>query len=363
MGDRRLGGFPEHDRSRLRNVFLEAGGDVDGVTEDRVIDTGRRPDVTYHDRSRVHRHPNLDAIEAFGFALAVPDVQGLQQFDGRTHGALGVILLRQRRTEERHDGIADEFIERAAVFENDIRSDRKELIEKCRHVLRRQAFTASGKADDVGKKDRRLGQSHRLAIGPGVRQHDFDDRRRVIALETVPGLSFFSDPIIQTRPFDGHRRVVGKRRQQIEIGCRKRTDMHWRIHVDDADHQFSVPQGRTHGGADLVDANAAPGLKTLICLRVVGQDGHLLLRHHVENGARDGHLVLSVRLRVAGPIEFEFWFPAVIKEDDEPPVHHEMVEDQIHDLFEHWFQFLDLDQDLGHLSEDLEHTFTRPHLL
>jgi hypothetical protein len=32
-----------------------------------------------------------------------------------THGTLGVVLVRDRRTEERHDCVADELLHRAAV--------------------------------------------------------------------------------------------------------------------------------------------------------------------------------------------------------------------------------------------------------
>ncbi len=130
MGNRRLGGLPEHDRARFGHVLLEPGGDVDGVAENRVVDTGRRPDVTHHDRSRVHRHPDLDAVETFGLAFAVPDIERLQQLDGRTHRPLGVVLLRQRRAEEGHDRVADEIIEGASVLKNDVGGDRKELVEE-----------------------------------------------------------------------------------------------------------------------------------------------------------------------------------------------------------------------------------------
>lgn len=54
------------------------------------------------------------------------------------------------------DGVADKFIERAAVLERDVGHLGKILIEQRRNLLRLQAFRCRRKILDVGKEDREL---------------------------------------------------------------------------------------------------------------------------------------------------------------------------------------------------------------
>ena len=69
------------------------------------------------------------------------------------HGALGVVLVRQRRAEERHDGVADELLDRAA---EPLQLGLHPAVigrEHAADVLRIEVLGAAGEADEVGEED------------------------------------------------------------------------------------------------------------------------------------------------------------------------------------------------------------------
>ena len=58
--------------------------------------------------------------------------------------------------EKDHDGISDEFIERAAILGRDVRHLREVLVQEARDLLRLQTFRGAGEVLDVREKDREL---------------------------------------------------------------------------------------------------------------------------------------------------------------------------------------------------------------
>ena len=52
-----------------------------------------------------------------------------------------------------------------------------------------------------------------------------------------------------------------------------------------------------------------------------------------------------------------------IEEHNEAAVDPKLIEDQIHDFFEHWIEFLDLKEDFRHLGKNLEDPFAGTYLL
>ena len=265
-----------------------------------------------------------------------------------------MVILQQGGAEERHNGVADELVKGTPILEDDVGGERKELVEESSHFLRWQALASGGKADDVGKENRGFTQGNGGAIGARIRKYGFDHGRRVVALEAVAGHAFATDSFVETCPLDGHRSVIGERGQKIEVDCGKGSDMERRVNVNHTNHPLAVPQRRAHRRANLVDADTATGLEPLVGLSIVGENCDLLHGHHIEDGPRNGNLRRATILCIPRSIQLELRVSIGVEKNDEPTIHEELVEDQIHHFLEHRFEFLDLNQDLGHLSEDLE---------
>ena len=71
-----------------------------------------------------------------------------------THRPLGVVLLGDRRAPDRHHGVADELLDRAAVA-LDQRARRLEVArEQLPHLLGVAALRQRREADEVGEQDR-----------------------------------------------------------------------------------------------------------------------------------------------------------------------------------------------------------------
>ena len=105
---------------------------------------GRAPSAT-------SASPVLTAVricEVLARSIAVADRER------RAHGALGVVLVRDRRAEHRHHRVADELLDRAAVALELGAQARVVRREHRAHVLRVEPFGARRRADEVGEEDR-----------------------------------------------------------------------------------------------------------------------------------------------------------------------------------------------------------------
>src|SRR5207253_7434217 len=87
---------------------LNAGGDVDGVADDRVVEAPRAADRPGHHGPAVDPHPDPE----LGLAAAVDRVDELA---ARADGPLGVVRVVLGRAEDRDQAVADELVDVAAV--------------------------------------------------------------------------------------------------------------------------------------------------------------------------------------------------------------------------------------------------------
>ena len=72
----------------------------------------------------------------------------------RAHRALGVVLVRDRRAEHRHDGVADELLDRAAEA-LELRADARVVrLEQPPHVLGVHRLRPRREADEVAEEAR-----------------------------------------------------------------------------------------------------------------------------------------------------------------------------------------------------------------
>ena len=100
----------DDDAARFRCLF-HACGDADRQAHRLVVGGRVGHQVAHHHFAGMQPDTNADWAETIGgVALGV-----LQDGQGRVAGLLGVVLVRQRRAEDRHDAVAGDAVDRAAI--------------------------------------------------------------------------------------------------------------------------------------------------------------------------------------------------------------------------------------------------------
>src|SRR6185369_8649395 len=136
---------------RSRRSLLEPCCGVDRVTGDEAL-PGRR--VACDDLAGVHAGPVADCDSPPFLQLGVQRGEAIPHLRGSANRAEGVVFVDARETEDRHDRIADVFLDSAAVaFER-----ASHLVEVTRHdladCLRVELLPHRGRALEVGEHDR-----------------------------------------------------------------------------------------------------------------------------------------------------------------------------------------------------------------
>ena len=80
--------------------------------------------------------------------------EGVSDLERCSHRAFRIILVRDRGSEHRHDGVADELLDRAAVALQLGAHSGVVAVEGCPDVLRIHALRASRRPDQVDEQDR-----------------------------------------------------------------------------------------------------------------------------------------------------------------------------------------------------------------
>ena len=142
LGGGPLGRLPDQDRAR-RCYRLEPAGGVDEVACDHAL-----ADRTERDR-RFAGHdtgPGLDT--------GAQDTHRVHQIEAGPYRPLGVVLVRRRRSPDRHDRVADELLDRAAIAVDDVARQIEVPAQQLARVLRVVTFGERGEPDQVGEQDR-----------------------------------------------------------------------------------------------------------------------------------------------------------------------------------------------------------------
>ena len=164
-------GFALHLQLRpLAKLDLEAGCAVRALVDEDAVHgrggldpSGRVDDVTMGHRRSLLRagvdgddrfsgcYPDADLEPAR--ALGVEPGHGLAYGVCRADSALGVVLVRRRCAEERHDGVADELLDGAAVALERFANSRVVRVDDPAHVLRVERLRQLREADHVDEDD------------------------------------------------------------------------------------------------------------------------------------------------------------------------------------------------------------------
>jgi hypothetical protein len=123
---------------------LEAGSGVDHVTGRHPLALGWPRSEKDQRLARVDRDPNLEVA-----LLACP----VSDRERRTHGALRVVLVRDRSAEQGHDRIPDELLHRPAEALKLVTEVLPVRRQERAHVLRIHPLSARREADQVCEED------------------------------------------------------------------------------------------------------------------------------------------------------------------------------------------------------------------
>ena len=134
-----------------RRVRLEPRSGVDDVARDHALAL-LRPRA-----ERDERLARVDADTELELGLLVEDP--VADGERRADGALGVVLVRDRGAEDRHHGVADELLDRAAEALELVAEPSVVRAEQRAHLLGIHLLGARGEADEVGEEHR-----HDLAL-------------------------------------------------------------------------------------------------------------------------------------------------------------------------------------------------------
>jgi hypothetical protein len=119
-----------------------------GVVHARVV-----ADSPDDDLARVQAHPHRELEPALAPHVFGERPEVARQLERGRAGALGVVLVGDRGTEERHDAVAGVLVDRPFVAVNAVREDPEQAIEEAMPLLRIDALGELHRARDVGEED------------------------------------------------------------------------------------------------------------------------------------------------------------------------------------------------------------------
>ena len=186
VDDRLLGRAPgrladEHGARLGRRLDARRG--VDEVAGDHALALGAERDRRL---AGEHAGPGAQLRRA---DLVAERGHGRDQVERRPHGALGVVLGRDRRAPDRHHRVADELLDRAAVELDQPPAGVEVAGEQLARVLGVALSESGGEADEVGEEDRDEPALGRRCRAPGAARVGGRRRRRraALAAELSPG--------------------------------------------------------------------------------------------------------------------------------------------------------------------------------
>ncbi|OLB54600.1 MAG: hypothetical protein AUI03_09365 [Nitrospirae bacterium 13_2_20CM_2_62_8] len=148
-----IGRLRDEDLPRLR-ALLQATGQVDRVPDHGVVEEVLRPQVAHRHLAGIDPHPDADGPPSGSRPLLVEPSHRLLHLQRHQHGATGVVRLRFRIAEKRHDRVPHELVQRPLVLEQDVGHLGEILAEQVLHVLWLHLLGHAGEPAHVGEEHR-----------------------------------------------------------------------------------------------------------------------------------------------------------------------------------------------------------------
>ena len=189
-----IGALADHDLNLiLLGDSFEARGEVHVIAHDRPGQAFFRAHVAHVDRARVETDADGDGRAIFLIPFFVEPHERLRHFERAVASGLRVIALRVGRAPEGHDRVADVFIERAKIGEEDVRHCTEIFVEQADELVGGEALGNGGESADVAEHNR---QFFRFAAGMNVFLWIFfdqaDDAGRKILREAFADFALFA---------------------------------------------------------------------------------------------------------------------------------------------------------------------------
>src|SRR5687768_15623488 len=166
---------------------FQPGSDVHRIAHGGVGAPELRAHVAHAHDAGVHADADLERGPAAGSEARVQRLALALHRERREHGVARVLRVVHRRAPERHDRVADVFVERAAVGAADHRAHLGQvLVDVVAQLLGLERLGDAGKAAHVRKQYGELGAARRHAVLPRVGGHAVDELGRYVLAE-APG--------------------------------------------------------------------------------------------------------------------------------------------------------------------------------
>jgi hypothetical protein len=158
-----------HDLPRLREAH-EPGRDVGRIADGRVVHAEVPTDCADDDDSGVQPRPQAEVDTVRAFHVGLQRLKTVADRKRRRERAVGVVLVRDRGAEERHDAVAEELVDRALVTVDRLEHDLERPVDDRVDVFGIEPLGHRREAGDVGEHDRHL---LALAFDGAARGEDF----------------------------------------------------------------------------------------------------------------------------------------------------------------------------------------------
>ena len=150
-------------------TLLQARGDVGRVSNRGIVHPEVAADAADDDEPAVETLAHLERQRALALQLTSVVLEGALDAERGAHRPLGMVLVGDRRTEERHDAVAEKLVHRTFVPMDLGQHELERACHQCVHVLGVEARGERGETGDVHEQD---GDLLALALEGGLRGED-----------------------------------------------------------------------------------------------------------------------------------------------------------------------------------------------
>ena len=172
----------------------------------------------------------------------------------------------------------------------------------------------------------------------------------MVALELGADFPLLLDLLGELSALDRDGSEVRERRQHVEVFLGEAADVDRGVDLHGADHAIAVPQRHAHRRADAMDRDRLAAEQAGVLECVGGQQGYLLLGHHLEDVARDRDVLPLEALTELRQLRHRS--SVLVEQDEEAAVHRQVLEDDVHDGVQNRVELLVLKEELRDLNQD-----------
>src|SRR5437868_2607702 len=247
-----------------KRLLFQLRGKIHRIADRRIIRALRGAHVAHRDVSRIDAGAHAHGGQSQSPQIVVQHSKPLLHGDGRAdrfQRGIGVLV---RNPEERHQAVADEFVQYALVLEYHGSDPRKNVVQYLEHRVWSHRFSERGESSDIGKENcRRLANASQTDC-VRVRQNLIHYVLRQEALISGPRQGLLHQLRVRSRVLGSHRGRRRKRIQEIQmirVELLKRVSA---IYIDQPQQPVLARKRNTHNRMNALDRQRLRLSKPLI---------------------------------------------------------------------------------------------------